>query len=309
MRRVTEVIVHCTATPEGRHTTVDEIREWHKQRGWRDIGYHKVVYLDGSVHNGRPISEVGAHVKGHNEGTIGIVYVGGVAKDGKTPKDTRTPAQKEALVKVIVDLMKQFPSINKISGHNQYAPKACPSFDAQKEYANIPGNVLTWATKPPAPSDARIAWLQKLLVRAGFDCGQTDGIVGDKTRAAVKEYQKFMGLKVTGSFDRDTVDALKGVSPEVTPAIDKVLDDADKKLTTSKQVISTVVGGTSGVAATANEISKAAKEAQTAADALWAAGPWVLLAMVIFAACVYVVMERKRKADDAREAKKSKETG
>lgn len=133
MRFINEIIIHCTATPEGRHHTVADIRAWHKAQGWSDIGYHFVVYLDGSVHKGRPVEKVGAHVSGRNTGTIGVVYVGGVAKDGKTAKDTRTPAQKAALIKLCKDLIREYDTIKKVSGHNQYAAKACPSFDVRKD--------------------------------------------------------------------------------------------------------------------------------------------------------------------------------
>lgn len=133
MRKINEIIVHCTATPEGRDVSVDTIRQWHKQRGWKDIGYHYVVMLDGSVKDGRPISQVGAHVSGHNTGTVGVVYVGGVAKDGKTAKDTRTAAQKEGLMWICRFLIEKYPTITRITGHNQYAAKACPSFDVRKD--------------------------------------------------------------------------------------------------------------------------------------------------------------------------------
>ena len=95
MRKINLIVVHCTATPEGRDVTVADIDRMHRARGWKKIGYHYVVYRDGSVHEGRPVNEVGAHVYGHNANSIGVVYVGGVAKDGKTAKDTRTtgPAQ------------------------------------------------------------------------------------------------------------------------------------------------------------------------------------------------------------------------
>jgi N-acetylmuramoyl-L-alanine amidase len=97
MRKINKIILHCTATPEGRHTTVEDIRRWHKAQGWSDIGYHYVVYLDGSVHEGRPVDIVGAHTKGHNTGSISVVYVGGIDKMNLKPKDTRTEEQKEAL--------------------------------------------------------------------------------------------------------------------------------------------------------------------------------------------------------------------
>lgn len=132
-RRISEIVIHCTATPEGRDVSVETIRGWHKARGWNDIGYHYVVHLDGKVEAGRPEAKVGAHVSGHNTGTLGVVYVGGVAKDGKTPKDTRTPAQKAALTATVKALVAKYPTIKKITGHNQYAAKACPSFDVRKD--------------------------------------------------------------------------------------------------------------------------------------------------------------------------------
>lgn len=127
MRRIDEIILHCSATPEGRHVTVDDIRRWHLQRGFSDIGYHYVVYLDGSVHSGRPLEKAGAHCTGHNARSIGVCYVGGCAPDCKTPRDTRTAAQRSALHELVADLQRRFPGA-KVSCHNQYAKKACPSF-------------------------------------------------------------------------------------------------------------------------------------------------------------------------------------
>lgn len=132
-RPIHEIIIHCTATPEGRDVSVDTIRGWHKAQGWADIGYHWVVGLDGVPRPGRPEAQIGAHVAGHNTGTIGVVYVGGVAKDGKTAKDTRTAAQRTGLIAIVRGLKERYPSIEKISGHNQYANKACPSFDVRKD--------------------------------------------------------------------------------------------------------------------------------------------------------------------------------
>lgn len=138
-RPINEIIIHCAATPEGMNVSVDTIRTWHKQRGWNDIGYHYVIDLDGNIHVGRDVDKVGAHVAGRNTGTIGICYVGGVDKNGKTAKDTRTAAQRKALKQLVTDLTKIY-NIQKISGHNQYAAKACPSFDVRTdELGNIPG--------------------------------------------------------------------------------------------------------------------------------------------------------------------------
>lgn len=138
-RPVSEVIWHCAATPEGRDFTVEDIRAWHKARGWSDIGYHFVVYRDGSILPGRPLSQAGAHVRGRNTGTIGCVYIGGVAADGKTAKDTRTAQQKASMVWLTKELIRVYqPGL--ISGHNQYAAKACPSFDVRRDLlGNLPG--------------------------------------------------------------------------------------------------------------------------------------------------------------------------
>ena len=129
-RVIRKIIVHCSATPEGRPVTMEEIRQWHRLgNGWTDIGYHYVVELDGSIHPGRDESQAGAHCAGHNDDSIGVCYIGGVAKDGKTPKDTRTPAQCAALDWLIDELKSRYPKAE-VRGHNYYNPsKACPSYE------------------------------------------------------------------------------------------------------------------------------------------------------------------------------------
>lgn len=136
MRDIDKIILHCSATPEGRHTTVEEIRQWHLQRGWKDIGYHYVIYLDGTIHRGRPESVVGAYCSGYNKNSIGVCYIGGVAKDGKTPKDTRTEGQKRALRELLNRLKRDYPKAT-LHGHNEFANKACPSFNVKEEYKNL----------------------------------------------------------------------------------------------------------------------------------------------------------------------------
>ena len=135
-RRINEIIVHCTATPEGRDYTVADIRQMHKAQGWVDIGYHYLIYRDGSIHEGRNVDLIGAHCQGHNAQSIGVCYVGGVARDGKTPKDTRTQAQKDALIHLLMQLVCLSPDAT-IRGHRDFAANACPSFDATKEYKNL----------------------------------------------------------------------------------------------------------------------------------------------------------------------------
>lgn len=135
-RDIKELIVHCSATPEGKDYSVDTIRQWHLQRGFSDIGYHYVIYRDGSIHIGRDESIIGAHCTGHNTNSIGICYIGGCASDGKTPKDTRTTEQKQSLVKLLKELKTKYPQAS-IHSHKDFTNKACPSFDATKEYSSI----------------------------------------------------------------------------------------------------------------------------------------------------------------------------
>lgn len=134
MRQIKEIILHCSATAEGRDYTVEDIDRWHKARGWRGIGYHYVIYRDGSVHPGRPVEQIGAHCTGHNADSIGICYIGGLAADNKTPKDTRTPAQIQALRELVVELKKKYPGA-RVHGHNEFAAKSCPCFNVRKEFA------------------------------------------------------------------------------------------------------------------------------------------------------------------------------
>lgn len=133
MRKIRKIIVHCTATPAGRSVTVAEIDRWHRQRGFNGIGYHYVVGLDGSVSKGRDEALVGAHCKGHNGDSIGVVYVGGMSEDMSRPLDTRTPGQRLALSRLIEGLKNRYPEAT-VHSHNEFAAKACPCFDASKEY-------------------------------------------------------------------------------------------------------------------------------------------------------------------------------
>ena len=132
VRHIDKIILHCTATPEGRDVDAEEITRWHKKRGWRTIGYHYVVKIDGTIEEGRSVNMVGAHTKGHNTGSIGVSYAGGVDKNIK-PKDTRTPEQDIALTNLLSALLEMYP-IATLHGHNEFSSKACPSFDVQKEY-------------------------------------------------------------------------------------------------------------------------------------------------------------------------------
>ncbi len=137
MRQIKQLIVHCSATREGQDISVDTIKKWHvEDRGWSDIGYHFYIDINGRVEKGRDIAKIGAHCKGKNRNSIGICYCGGVEADGKTPKDTRTEDQKKSLRILIKTLKSLFPQAV-VHSHNDFANKACPSFNATEEYKNI----------------------------------------------------------------------------------------------------------------------------------------------------------------------------
>ena len=137
MRKINKIIIHCSATPVGREVSVSTIRKWHLQRGFNDIGYHYVIHLDGKISVGRPIEKVGAHCAYENIGSIGICYVGGMTKDMRKPKDTRTQAQKNSLIKLMHELIYKYNKDMTIHGHNEYANKSCPCYNVQEEYANL----------------------------------------------------------------------------------------------------------------------------------------------------------------------------
>lgn len=149
-RKITEIIIHCSATPDGKDYTVDDIRRWHKQRGYSDVGYHYIVYRNGQLVQGRDVNIIGAHASGHNAHSIGICYIGGMSADNTRPEDTRTLRQKGRLLSLLVDLRMLYPNA-RIIGHRDLSEdkngdgiidssewmKACPSFDAKSEYHRI----------------------------------------------------------------------------------------------------------------------------------------------------------------------------
>ena len=146
MSRMKYLVLHCTATPEGREVTSKEIRHWHTDpvskggRGWKQVGYTDLFHLDGTVERlGRNNEdaevdpwEVTNGAAGYNSVSRHVVYAGGVAKDGKTPKDTRTAGQLKAMRDYVRDFHERFPQI-RIVGHRDLpgVKKACPSFDVK----------------------------------------------------------------------------------------------------------------------------------------------------------------------------------
>lgn len=144
------LVLHCTATPEGREVTADDIRRWHTSpvsaggRGWRQVGYTDLIHLDGAVErlvdNNEDANvdpwEITNGAAGYNSVSRHVVYAGGCALDGKTPKDTRTVMQRSAMERYVRDFHRRFPLV-RIVGHNELAAKACPSFDVQKWLKSI----------------------------------------------------------------------------------------------------------------------------------------------------------------------------
>ena len=144
MRKITEIILHCSATPEGKDYKAADIDRWHRNNGWKCIGYNFVIDIDGTIETGRDIEDIPAHCSGHNKNSVGICYIGGCDKNMKA-KDTRTEAQKISLYKVVYEMMKKYNlDLTNVYCHYQFSNKQCPSFDIgtfKKEY-------LEWQNKP-----------------------------------------------------------------------------------------------------------------------------------------------------------------
>lgn len=142
--RLQYLVIHCTATPKGRDVTADDIRRWHTSpawkggRGWKQVGYTDLIRLDGQVvrladNNEDAIVDPWERTngaRGYNSISRHVVYAGGMSADNKQAEDTRTPAQMEALKTYVLDFHRRHPGV-RIVGHNEIAPKACPSFDVQ----------------------------------------------------------------------------------------------------------------------------------------------------------------------------------
>jgi N-acetylmuramoyl-L-alanine amidase len=198
--RPRRIVVHCSATREGAWYDAADIDRWHRARGWAGIGYHQVVLLDGTVEPGRPEHSIGAHVAGHNHDSLAVCYVGGVADDGRTPKDTRTPAQTSALLTVARRWMERYDIPRPaVLGHYELdRKKACPSFDMAVFRRSLSGSAAPAASAPAAALPGR-GWLKPedlpILSPANLGTGArdlqsqvgvtTDGIIGPETWRAL----------------------------------------------------------------------------------------------------------------------------
>ena len=136
MREIKKIVLHCTATLPSMDIGVEEIDRWHKRRGWRGCGYHIVIRLDGTAEYGRPLEQVGAHVRGHNYDSIGIAYVGGY-DENKKAKDTMNEEQEATFLDLVDELRQAFGYDIEVKGHNDYSYKACPCFKVHEKWPGL----------------------------------------------------------------------------------------------------------------------------------------------------------------------------
>jgi N-acetyl-anhydromuramyl-L-alanine amidase AmpD len=160
MRNLKHIVIHCTATRENQNYTFEQCIRDHKARGFSQCGYHYFIRRDGTIHIGRPLNMIGAHVAGLNANSVGICYEGGLDENGK-PKDTRTYQQRESILKCINSTLSYFDDYQKIYsiqilGHRDFSQdknrngvvepsefvKNCPCFDARKEYQYAVNNYV-----------------------------------------------------------------------------------------------------------------------------------------------------------------------
>ena len=159
-----QIILHCSVILEGKPFDAADIDRMHKKRSVKKISYHDVIKLEGTVENGRSEKENGAHCVGHNSKSIGICYIGGIAKDGKTSKDTRTKEQKEALYKLVESLLIKYDlTIDDVHGHYEFANKDCPCFKIEtfrKEFNEWRGKRKTMLLTTDGDKNS---WKNKIL--------------------------------------------------------------------------------------------------------------------------------------------------
>ena len=137
MRKITLIVIHCSANKAGSALRAADIDRYHRSLGWKCCGYHYVIPRDGTIEAGRPPEMTGAHCRDHNSHSIGICYIGGLDNDGKKPKDTRTEAQKAALRKLIEQLHQRYPKALIVGHHDLNRQKACPCFHVTAEYIDL----------------------------------------------------------------------------------------------------------------------------------------------------------------------------
>jgi hypothetical protein len=172
MRKIKRGFIHCSATQpdwmDGRplDDKVSEIRRWHMDRGWRDIGYHWIIDRDGSIASGRKEQDRPAHAKGHNHDTVAVCLIGGHgSSETDAFEDNFTPQQEAMLRALILDWETRYDGIT-IHGHNEVAAKACPGFNVRRWYA----------AKRPRTSAAQSTTLQATAAGVGGTVAAASGV-------------------------------------------------------------------------------------------------------------------------------------
>lgn len=212
MRQINWLVIHTTATRPSMDIGVKEVRQWHKQRGWSDVGYHYIIRRDGKVERGRAESRVGAHVARHNKDSLGISLVGGVSEVSLKPENNYTEAQWKSLEALLRKLSDKYPSAN-VTGHRDFpgVAKACPCFDAEP-WAQTKG----FKTKQRRKVDDKglVEATQHELHRLGYhQVGKVDGMIGNRTRGAILAFQDDNGLDLDPKPTYDLLRKMKNAKP------------------------------------------------------------------------------------------------
>lgn len=204
---------HYTATYDDQDIGRAEFDHMHRARGFRMIGYHGGARLGGEWEWGRPLTTVGAHVKGHNAGNLGFYTVGGLrrATGSEIGVDTRTKAQIETQIEMTRWALKQYPTIKRVVGHRDLAATQCPGYDVAAWWRRVNGGLdyMDQSPEPGAPARTRpmirlgsrgaeVKALQTALRKKGFQLGEVDGIFGRRTEGAVRAFQLHAGIGVDG---------------------------------------------------------------------------------------------------------------
>lgn len=209
MRFIDMIVVHCTATPPGMDIGAEEIDQWHRRRGWSGgIGYHKVIRLDGSIELGRDLDQdgdveehVGAHARGYNGRSLGIVYTGGVDANN-WPKDTRSEPQKLVLLNEVAAWMRAFSvPIENVVGHYELDNgKACPSFDMTRFRQQLKSVLFAAEHGQVPPREQLLDALDCDLptLREPLPHSLAGHLAGQLTIGGVAEFQRARGLEDDG---------------------------------------------------------------------------------------------------------------
>ncbi|RJL08397.1 N-acetylmuramoyl-L-alanine amidase [Paracoccus siganidrum] len=199
------IVLHYSATYADQDLGVEDIRKMHLDRGFNDVGYHYIIKRDGTVQKGRADSTVGAHVAGHNTGSIGICCIGGLerASGPNVGVDNRTDAQKAATIRLVRDLLVRHPGAQ-VVGHRDLAPTLCPGFDVRSWWASVDTGSASTIAAPEIPPTIRngsrgeaVSDAQHRLRARGYDI-IADGIFGPRTEATVRQFQRANGLAADG---------------------------------------------------------------------------------------------------------------